>query len=588
MIWNIQDPSEIIVESFMDEFKITQFQAKLLVNRNIKTVEEARKFLLGDISDLYDSSLMLDIDLAAQIIADAVVKGELITVFGDYDTDGITSIALSIRALEKVGANVNYYLPHRINEGYGMNKEAIKLLHEKGTKLIITVDNGISAIEEVKLAKELGMNIVVTDHHDCQPTLPAADAIVNMKRPGDPYPNKKLCGCAVIWRVLEKVYYLLPNADVDYLYDLLPIVSIGIIQDMMDLVDENRIIVKEGLAIANHKAIPGIAALMEIYEISELKASDVAFKLGPALNADGRLYTADTAIELMLTEDKDLAQQHAAKLKEINDERKALTKFHLEETERLIKEKGFENNPFMLVLNKEIPEGIVGLIASKIKEKYQVPTFIFTESEEYFKCSGRGVDKHPFDIFTAIMSTKEYWEKGGGHGMACGLSVKKDEDHLEAFSKRLNELTLESLNGEKFIPQLMIDAEINYPTEDIVSEIEILEPTGKGNPAARLSTGLLDIIEAKPVGDKTHLRLKFTQMVNGEEKDIIGIAFGMTYLYQKFGAPGQLKVVYEPSINEYTSARGITYRNVQLQIQDMDAAAFSQVPLISSLKSKTT
>lgn len=584
MIWNINTHDQNMVDYFVKELKITSFQAKLLLNRKIDTLQKARKYLYGDSRHLYDGSLMLDMDKAAEIIADAVKKKEQITVFGDYDTDGITSVALSIRSLEHVGANVNYYLPHRIEEGYGMNKDAIRLLHERGTKLIVTVDNGIASIEEVKLAKELGMRIVVTDHHDCPPVLPDADAVVNMKRPMDPYPNKKLCGCSVIWKVLEHVFYKLPNANPDFLYDMQPIVAIGTIQDMMDLDDENRIIVKEGLQTANLKEIAGIKALMEVYEIEELKASDVAFRLGPALNADGRIYTADTSIELLLTDDYEEALEKAVKLKEINEERKELTKIHLEATERIIKEKGYDKNAFMLVLNKEIPEGIVGLIASKIKEKYQVPTFIFTEGEEYFKCSGRGVDNHPFDLFTAIMATKDYWVKGGGHTMACGLSVIKDEEHLERFSKRLNELTLEALKGETFVPVIEVDVLENYPTEELVHEIEILEPTGKGNPAARLATELLEVVEARPVGDKTHLRVKLSQIHNGEEVELVGIAFGMTHLYQSLGTPNHLSVVYAPSINVYTSPYGKVYRSVQLQIQDMASNGNHVNYLISSVK----
>ncbi|QUH21903.1 single-stranded-DNA-specific exonuclease RecJ [Alkaliphilus sp. B6464] len=585
MKWITKTNDKNIINHLSKSCKITEFQANLLMNRGIVDIDKANKYLYGDLSYLYDQRMILDIDKGGEIIAQAIKDKKKITVFGDYDTDGITAIAASIRALNYLGANVDFYLPHRIKEGYGMNCDAIRVLKDKGTELIITVDNGIASIEEVKLAKELGMQIVVTDHHDCPPALPEADAVINMKRANDPYPNKNLCGCALIWRVMEVVFKKL-DENIDFIYDLLPIVAIGTIQDMMDLTDENRILVKEGLLAANYGLIEGINALMKVYELKELRASDVAYKIGPTLNADGRLYTAETAVELMITDNKERALDLAKELHQVNEERKLLTAMHLEETETIIKQNNLDDNFVMVVLNKNIPEGLVGLIASKIKEKYQVPTFIFTEGEEYFKCSGRGVEEHPLDLFSAIQKTKHLWVKGGGHKMACGLSMKKDKQILQKFSDELNQIAKKLLNNEPFVPYIEIDGVIDNPTEDLVRELEILEPIGKGNVSPRIATNLLDIEEARPVGDGSHLRFKFNYKVDDNVKDIYGIAFGMTYLYQKYNSPNQIKVLYSPSINVYTSPKNNqTYRNVQMQVQDFKPLEKRDKSfLISSLK----
>lgn len=580
MEWIIKNNDKNIIKNLSKHCKITELQANLLVNRGIIDIDKANKFLYGNLSDLYDPYLIKDIEKGAEIIIQAIKENKKITVFGDYDVDGITSIAVAIRSLKYLGANVDYYLPHRIKEGYGMNSEAIKNLKEQGTDLILTVDNGIASIEEVELAKELGMKIIVTDHHDCPPELPKADAVINIKQEGDKYPNKNLCGCAVIWKVMEVVFEKLGD-NIDFVYDLLPLVAIGLIQDMMDLTDENRILVKEGLYAANLGIIEGINALMEIYEIKELKSEDVAFRIGPSLNADGRLYTAKTAVELMLTENKNRARELAKILYEINEERKRLTAYYLEQTEDIIRKNKLQDNFVIVVLNEEIPEGLVGLVASKIKERYQVPTFIFTEGEEYYKCSGRGIEGHPLDLFAAIQQTKHLWVKGGGHKMACGLSIKKDKKILQQFNDELNQMAKKLLNGKPFIPFVNVDAVIDNPNEELCKELEILEPTGKGNPKPIIATNLLNIEQAVPVGDGSHIRFKF-------EDNRYGIGFGLTYLYQQLNSPDQIKVIYSPNINiyekQYEDGTTRIFRSVQMQILDIKKMERSKTFLINSIK----
>lgn len=581
MRWMKKTNDKQLVRNLMEKCRLTELQANLLLNRGIVGEQKANKYLYGDLADLYDPCLMKDMDKATDILIEAVLSGKKITIYGDYDADGITAIATSMRALEYLGADVDYYLPHRIEEGYGMNLEAIQKLKDNGTELILTVDNGVASVEEVKLAKKLGMQIIVTDHHDCPNVLPEPDALINPKQPGDKYPNKNLCGCAVIWRVMEVVYSKL-NANVDYIYDLLALATVGTVADVMELRDENRIIVKEGLMAINAHVITGLSAMMEVFKIDEIKSENIGFKIGPCLNADGRLHDAHKAVELLLTEDMDKALELVKYLNEVNEKRKAMTLDCYEKAEAYIRDEKLEASRVMVVFEKSIPEGLVGLVASKIKEKYQVPTFVFTEGEDFYKASGRGVEGHPLDLFSAIHKTRQFWVKGGGHAMACGISMKKDMDNLKAFSAELNRIADELLKNKSFVPVLEIDAEIDMPDEKLCREISILEPTGKGNPKPLFSTNSLGVVKAKPVGDGSHIAFDFTEKRQG-------IAFGKTHLYQSLKSPTKMKVAYSPVIDEFswTNYQGevVTRRTVKMHIQDMQAVdTHNKSFLISSLK----
>jgi len=579
--WLLKQNDKQLVENLMKKCKLTELQANLLLNRGIISEKEANKYLYGDLSNLYNPLLIMDLEKGADIIVDAIKNKKKITIFGDYDADGITATATAMLALQNVGADVDFYLPHRLYEGYGMNLEAIRKIKDQGADLIITVDNGIASVNEIKLAKELGMQIVVTDHHNCPDILPEPDALINPKRPRDIYPNKNLCGCGLIWRVLEVVFTKM-NANIDYIYDLLALVAVGTVADIMDLTDENRILVREGLMAINANVNLGLSALMKVFNLEEVKAEDIGFKIGPCLNADGRLYDAQQAVKLLITDNKTEAEEIAQYLYDVNNERKALTLECFKKAEAYIRDNGLEDSRVMVVFEKTIPEGLVGLVASKIKEKYQVPTFVFTEGEDYYKASGRGVEGHPLDLYSAIQKTRHFWIKGGGHKMACGISMKKTMDTLKAFSEELNKIADELLQGHPFIPVLDIDAEIDMPDEKLCREIAILEPTGKGNPKPLFVSNNVGVITAKPVGDGSHIAFEFTD----ERK---GIGFGKTYLYQSLKSPTRLKVVYSPVIDVYswTNYQGEiqTKRTVKMYIEDLKAVETQNKPfLISSFK----
>ena len=566
MDWVIKSKDKKIIEQFSNKFKISPFQASLIANRGIKTIKDADKYLNGKIKNLYFPYLLKDIKKSIEMIDFAIKNKKKITIYGDYDVDGITATAVAVRALKKVGAKVDYYIPNRLNEGYGLNKEAISKIKEKGTELIITVDNGITSVDEVKYAKELGLQIIITDHHNCPEMLPEADAIINPKQKDDRYPNKDLCGCALIWRVME-TFYKYTYRDINFIYNLLPLVALSTVADVVDLLDENRILVKEGLKIinSNKHSLIGLSELIKSLNIEEVLSRDIGFKIAPCINADGRLDNAQKAIELFLTNDSKKAKMLAENLKKINEKRKELTLKYFNEAEEYLKINNLYDNKVLVLFLEKIPEGIIGLVAGKIKEKYQVPTFVFTEGKDYYKASGRGVQGHPLDLYTAIQKTKDFWVKGGGHKMACGISMKKNKKLLENFSQKLNEIADEMLQNKKFVPTLYVDGKINNLTEKICQEVKILEPTGEANAEALFVTDNLDIEKTKIVGDGTHISFDFG-------KNQKGIAFGKAFLYKELNSPSKIKVAYNPNIDIYTSESFsglISKRTIKMYIKDI-------------------
>ncbi|MFW6024863.1 MAG: single-stranded-DNA-specific exonuclease RecJ [Candidatus Woesearchaeota archaeon] len=586
MIWKkYSNVDEGFVDKLCSTFNITQFQGRLLFNRGINTISKADKYLNGSYKDLYDPQLMLNLDKAVEIIKESIENGEKITVYGDYDADGITSVATAIRALRNIGGECDYYIPHRKYEGYGMNLDAIRKIAKRGTKLIITVDNGIASIEEIKLAKSLGIKVVVTDHHSCPKELPNdADVIINPHQPGETYPFNDLCGCGVVWKVLKRLYNLYYPED-DYIDELLTFVGIGTVADMMDLIDENRILVKEGLKYINEASIVGIKALIEVLKVDEVKSGDIGFRIGPTINADGRLKDAQKAVNLLLTDNYGEAVELAEKLDETNRIRKEKTAECTELAEKYIRDNKLEDSKVMVVYHHSFPEGLVGLIASRIKNKYNVPTFCFSKGRDFLKASARGVEGHPFHLFNVLQENRELWIKSGGHAMAAGVSIEKSRSALNAFNDTMNKVAEDLIGDKEFISDMFYDEIVNNPTEEMIREIEILEPTGKANSNAVFVTDDLGVLKADPVGDGTHLSLKLN---NDTKFGVRAIAFGQTSKYQELGSPRNLRVAYQPTINvwtkRYNHGETKTYRSVQMRVIDMQTNSEKQNVLISSFK----
>lgn len=577
MKWNIANNEKYkdLISDLEKYCKITNLQANLLVNRGIDSIEKANKYLYGNLADLYDSYLLKDIDKAIALIEHSINNNEKITIFSDYDADGIGAAAVSIRALRNLGANVDYYIPDRITEGYGLNIDAIRKVYESGTKLIITGDNGITAIQEIELAKELGMKVIVTDHHNCPEILPTPHALINPKQPDCKYPNKDLCGCSVLWKVMECLYYNLMG-DLDYIYELLPLVALSTVGDMMKLQDENRILVKNGLIHANRGTIKGLTALKDRFNIDEIKSEDIGFSLGPACNATGRISDASIAVELLISEDEERCKELANQLYELNEERKELTKNFKEKVLSHIKRNPLNKNKEVLVVYyPEIPEGIVGLVCGKIKDEYEVPTFLLTDGENCIKGSGRGVEGHPFDLHEGLILTKDLWTKGGGHKMAAGISFDKtftedgkiDFTNIKLFQERLNELAKEQLKDfEDFEPIMNVDMEMNMITEDICDEIEILQPTGMGNDKAYFVTYNQNIYNIKPIGDGSHININFT---DGQK----ATGFFLTEKYLKLNKPNKLDICFSPKVDNWMY-NGNRYKAIKLYLKDIDVKSY--------------
>lgn len=572
-------PNPKLVAYMTKKYKITNLQAELLIGRGITDDKAINKYLYGNFEDFYSPDTLKDIKKALTLLKTAIKKNQKICVFGDYDADGITATAIMLRCLKQLGVRVTHYLPSRTKEGYGMNIDAIKTIAKREVNLIITVDNGIASKNEVEYAQKRGMKVLVTDHHNVQEDkFPiTADAVINPKQAKCKYPNKDLCGAAIAWKLMYALYLSLEK-DVDFVKENLALAAIATIADMMPLTDENRLIVKEGLKYANQGAIVGISSLMEACNLEEIFSEDVGFKIGPCLNADGRLEDAETAINLLIS-DKD-TKKYAERLIEINEQRKLITVDCFKKAVEYIETNKLQERKFMVVYDKDIPEGLVGLVASRIKEKYNVPTLVFTKSEDCYKASGRGVEGYPINMFEALMATKEQWIRGGGHAMACGVSIEKDMSKLVNFADSLNDLAEKALKEKGFKPFVLYDKEIETPTEEICHEISILEPTGKENPKATFVSNALDVTEAKPVGDKSHIALKFA---NGLQ----GISFGGTYKFQEINSL-KIKILFTPVIDIWAftnySGEKIKKRTLKLMIDDFQSSTFSNKSfLISSL-----
>lgn len=664
MKWELSIPNMELVEELKFECGITETQAKLLVNRGIKTCEDANLYLYGDIRDFYNPKSLAGINKALEILIDAYNKKRKIFVFGDYDADGVTASIVTCKALRNIGIECEYYIPHRSKEGYGLSKLGIDIAKNKGYNIIYTVDNGIAAIDEVSYAKELGFEVIITDHHDIPNTLPLADTLINPKLPYCKYPNKKLCGCSVTWKVLYALYKEL-DKDLEYMNNLLIYVAIATIGDMMDLDGENRLIVKEGLKRINQDKNISCTMIKKIFKLEEVYSSDIAFIYVPLINAAGRIsdtykvaeflygknidglinilkifdkimnrkdiatsvkeeiieinktkhYILDVEKELIYKELSDLNKKEletlsleeiykqiikeydntikelelmANDLYETNEKRKEMTIEYYNECIELIKKNKLNDYNIIVVIHENIPEGLVGLVAGKIKEKYQKPTFVLTYGKEYIKGSGRGVEGHPLSLFEGINLTKDLWDKGGGHPMAAGLSFKKDISLVNEFRDRLDKYIDELFKMNKFEPKIMIDGIVNVPTEQLCREIKILEPTGKNNSPALFATDCLDLKEVRAVGDGTHLRVVLTN-------DITGIGFSLMEKFKELSSPNSLKFLYTPDINIYTyinnyTNKEVTKKTVQMLIKDInkktEKVTQNKMLLISSIKQK--
>lgn len=601
------------------KFGIDQVTARLIRNRGIIEMESIQEYLHGDSSSLYEPELMKGCREAAELLAGKIQEGKKIRIIGDYDIDGVCATYILYRAITGCGGCVDYEIPDRMKDGYGLNKRLIEFAYQEQVDTILTCDNGISAIEEIAYAKEKGMTVIVTDHHEPlflaagdakeqqeekDPAiripmlhenriyrLPAADIVVNPHQPGCLYPYKKLCGAAVAWKVVCMLYRLMGHtqAEAD---ELLAFVGFATVGDVMDLDGENRILVKEGLKRLRHTKNPGMNALIRANKLepAALTSYHIGFVLGPCINASGRLDTAKRSLRLLLSETEEEAEELAAQLKELNDERKAMT----EEAEKaacalIESDERYQKDRVLVVYLPECHESIAGIVAGRLRERYYKPTFVLTDAktlvEDTEKEAGKAVDEpgageacakdagvvkgsgrsiEAYSMFEEMVKCQDLFLKFGGHPMAAGFSLEKNR--ISDMRRRLNENC--TLTEDELAEKVSIDVAmpINYISSKVVEELSLLEPFGKGNEKPLFADTSLFVVSARILGKNKNVVKMRVQNRQGYTMD--ALLFGdpepfQAYLRQKFGEKEVQNVfsgrsnrihmdfTYYPSIDEY-------------------------------------
>lgn len=567
------------------KFGISPVTARLIRNREVVGDAAVEKYIKGSIKDLYDPHLLWDAERLADILEEKIKQQLPIRIIGDYDIDGVMATYILYCGLQRCGALVGTKIPNRIRDGYGINEHLIDEAYEDGIDTILTCDNGIAAIAEIAHAKALGMTVLVTDHHEIPYTeehgarhylRSEADAIVNPKQQECSYPYKGLCGAAVAFKVIQLLYERcrVPEEEA---YDFLEEVAFATVGDVMDLTDENRILVKEGLDRMHHTNNPGMRALIlqNKLMIKQVSAYHIGFVLGPCVNASGRLETAQLALNLFLQTDELHASKIAEELVELNAQRKDMTAEGVEEAKRAVEE-GNAGEKVLVIYLPNVHESLAGIIAGRIREAYQKPTFVLTRAEDGVKGSGRSIEA--YSMYEELCKCSRYFTKFGGHPMAAGISLK--EEDVEAFREAINQTC--ELTEEDFVPKIKIDIAMpaDYPTAALVKEFDILEPFGKSNVKPQFADKNLSVTRAYVVGRNQNV-LKLSLMTEGGAR-VSAVYFGdieawKAYYSKKYGAKEveaafygrenriRMAVVYYPEINDYQGVLSIqlVIRNYQ-------------------------
>ena len=559
-------------QEIAEKFNIHPILARLIRNRDVVGDENIDRYLHGTIADLHDGMLMKDMDKAIDILLEKIHEEKKIRVIGDYDIDGINATYILMEGLKYLGADVDIDIPDRMKDGYGLNKHLIDRAFDEEVDTIITCDNGIAASTEIAYGKSLGMTIVVTDHHEVpyeeeeegkRYILPSADAVVDPKREDCIYPFKGLCGAAVAYKLVEALFGATGKDidDVDYLMENVAIATIG---DVMDLVDENRIFVKQGLEMLKRTKNLGLKALIECtgVDVQRLSAYHIGFVIGPCLNASGRLDTAKRALELLNAKTRREADILAGDLKALNDNRKDMTLLAVKQAVEMIESSSLKEDSVLVVYLPECHESLAGIVAGRIRERYYKPTFVLTKAEDGVKGSGRSIDT--YHMYEALNQCKELLTKFGGHKLAAGLSL--DEENVDTFREQLNREAM--LTEDDLTPKVSIDMQLplQYINERLIEELSYLEPFGKGNTKPVFVEKDIEIIRASKLGKNQNV-LKL-QVRDAAGTSVEAMYFGdievfEKYLCNRFGSQAvsamwsgrnsgmKLAFTYYPTINEY-------------------------------------
>ena len=559
-------------EAIGKKYQISPRLACLIRNRDVIGEEAVDRYLNGTISDLYDGMLMKDMDKAIDILKEKILEDKKIRVIGDYDIDGVNATYILLEGLERLGADVDSDIPDRISDGYGLNRHLVERAYEAGVDTLITCDNGIAAADEIAYGKEMGMTVIVTDHHEVpfdeqdgekRYRIPPADAVMDPKQPDCLYPFKGLCGAAVAYKLMEALWESMgkDSADLD---DLIENVAIATIGDVMDLEDENRIFVKEGLQMLRRTKNPGLKALIECTGIDKnsLNSYHIGFVLGPCINASGRLDTAKRALELLRAGTQKEADILAGDLKALNDSRKDMTEEAVKQAEEQVETTTISKDKVLVVYLPDCHESLAGIIAGRIRENYYKPVFVLTDAEEGVKGSGRSIDG--YHMYEELNKCKELLTKFGGHRLAAGLSLPKE--NVGKFREMLNKNC--TLTEEEMKEKVTIDMEMPFGcvTEGLVKELELLEPFGKGNTKPVFAARDVTLLGARILGKNRNVLKLQVQDVNGcrieamlfhHADDFLGKLeeqYGKTEveaLLKGRGRQIRISMTYYPDINEY-------------------------------------
>lgn len=553
-----------------EKYHISPILARLIRNRDIVGDEAVDFYLNGTIADLYDGMLMKDMDRAVEILSEKIREEKRIRVIGDYDIDGVNATYILQQGLSELGAKVDTDIPDRIRDGYGLNIDLIDRAIEDGVDTIITCDNGIAAADEIAYGKDNGLTIVVTDHHEVpyvemngekEYILPRADAVVDPHRADCEYPFKGLCGAAVAYKLVEALYNVMQRdpEDMDYLMENMAIATVG---DVMDLTGENRIFVKQGLEMLKRTQNPGLKALIECtgVDVERLNAYHIGFVLGPCINASGRLDTAKRALELLNACTRREAVMLAEDLKALNDSRKEMTERGVEEAVWMIESTSLKDDRVLVVYLPDCHESIAGIIAGRIREKYYKPVFVLTRAEEGVKGSGRSIET--YDMFAQMCKCRALFTKFGGHKLAAGLSL--EEENVERFRETINELC--ELSDDDLQEKVSIDMRLPFPyiTEQLVNELELLEPFGKGNPKPLFAERNLRAVSPRIFGKNRNVLKCRLQDQQGNQME--AVYFGdvedcLSVMERK----QVMSFTYYPTINEYMGRRTLQLTIVNYQ-----------------------
>lgn len=578
-----------------EKFGVHPAIIKILADRGVQGEDAVREYLEADIATVSDGSELTDMQRGVDIIYDAVKAGKYIRIMGDYDVDGVTSTYILYKGLTGLGAKCDKFIPHRITDGYGLHEPAIRDAYEAGVQVILTCDNGIAAANEIKLAKELGMTVVVTDHHEvpyevrdtccsdedvkseeeqheapCNEDeagtrhyiIPDADAVINPKRPEDDGVFKEICGAVVAWKFMGCLYKKFGKEQEFKNSDFLEIASLGTVCDVMELQHDNRAIVKEGLKKMQDTSNIGLQALLEVLGLRDkaLTSYDYGFKIGPCINAEGRLDTANEAFDLLVETDYDTAIKRAEQMRDLNVERQNLTKEGMEEAFKII-DAEMQDDKVLVVYLPEAHESIAGIIAGKIRERYCKPAFVLTKGDgDFLKGSGRSIEA--YSMHEKLVEVKDLMLGFGGHPMAAGLSLK--EENLEKFRQELN--VRSGLTDADFIPKVMIDVilPVDFLTQNFIRQLEILEPFGKGNEKPVFAQSSVKANRAEIIGkNKNVLKITFNSRNCKSGVCFHDIETKEQFLNQN-GKLYDFKMLYYPTLNEWN---GVT--SIQANVQDI-------------------